>query len=635
LLGVCATLQGAAAAEPANPAAAATPLPLTLSVDLTDTARRVYRVQENVPASAGHLVLQYPKWVPGEHGPTGPLDSVAGLTISADGQPLPWRRDLEDMFALHVEVPPGARAVDLAFQYLSPGPGHNFGGGVSATPEITVLEWNQVVFYPAGSNVSRLGVQARVSLPPDWGWATALEPAQTGNSEVSFQPTSLETLVDSPLAAGRHFRQIHLTSGAGPVRLDLFADRPEFLAATEEQVRQHQRIVAEAQALFGARHYGHYDFLFMLSDQTNHFGLEHHQSSDDRTYADFFTDADAYLVDCDLLTHEYVHSWNGKFRRPAGLMTTNYNQPMKGDLLWVYEGLTQYWGAVLAARAGLRNAEQFRDSIAVTAAQMESTPGRTWRPLQDTADAAQRLYDAPRSWQNWRRSVDYYPEGLLLWLDIDTLLREKSHGERSLDDFAHIFFGRDDGSFVPQGYTFDDIVVALEKVQHLDWAHFLRQRLDAKVAGAPLDGIVRGGWKLVYTEEPSSLSRAQEKVFKSLDLSASLGLMVATGDPDEPGAASKGMVEDVVWKRPAFDAGLTPGVRLVAVNGTQFGADVLKDAIKAARSSAQPIELLVQDFDQFRTVKIDYHGGLRYPHLARIENTDERLDAIGQARAPK
>jgi len=636
LIGACSAVHAAAAADAAAPggAQAAAGGPLTLAVDLRDTTHRVFRVQENIPASPGHLVLHYPKWIPGEHGPTGPLDGVAGLTISAEGQALPWRRDLEDMYALHVEVPPGAHGVDLAFQYLSPGPGRAFGGGVAATTELTVLEWNQVLFYPAGSNASRVGVQARVSLPADWGWASALETAQSARGEISFAPTTLETLVDAPLAAGRHFRQIHLSSGPGPVRLDLFADRAEELAASEEQVRQHQRLVAEAQALFGARHYSHYDFLFVLSDHTSHFGLEHHQSSDDRIDGDFFTSPEAYLAGSGLLTHEFVHSWNGKFRRPAGLMTTNYNQPMKGDLLWVYEGLTTYWGEVLAARSGMRNAEQFRDEIAATAAQMEYVPGRTWRALQDTADAAQRLYEAPRAWQNWRRGVDYYPEGLLLWLDVDTLLREKSHGERSLDDFAHIFFGRDDGSMEPQGYTFDDVVMALDKVQHHDWAHFLRARLDAKLAEAPLDGIVRAGWKLVYSEEPSALSKAKEKVGKLLDLGSSLGLAVAAGD-NSPGAEPEGLVMDVIWKSPAFDAGLAPGVRVVAVNGTRFTADVMKDAIKAARSGTQAIELLVQDFDQFRTVKVEYHGGLRYPHLARIENTDERLDVLGQPRAPK
>jgi predicted metalloprotease with PDZ domain len=409
------------------------------------------------------------------------------------------------------------------------------------------------------------------------------------------------------------------------VRLNLFADRQEDLAASEEQVRQHQQMVAEAQALFGAHHYAHYDFLFILSDQVDHFGLEHHQSSDDRTVANYFTDADAYLAGSGLLTHEYVHSWNGKFRRPAGLLTPDYSEPMRGDLLWVYEGLTEYWGEVLAARAGFRTPEQFRDGLAAFAAQMSFAPGRSWRSLQDTADEAQLLYNAPATWRNWRRGVDFYPEGLLLWLDVDTLLREKSRGTHSLDDFARRFFGRNDGAFEPQPYGFDDIVAALGAIQAYDWAGFLRAHLDAKVAGAPLDGIGRGGWQLVYTEEPSSLSKAAEKVGKRLDLSTSLGLIVETGD-------ASGAIGDVIWKSPAFEAGMAPGMKLVAVDGTKYSPDVLKDAVKAASGRAAPIELLVQDFDQFRTLRVDYHGGLRYPHLARIENSEDRLGAISQAR---
>jgi len=412
------------------------------------------------------------------------------------------------------------------------------------------------------------------------------------------------------------------------VRLNLFADRPENLAASEDQIRHQQRLVREAAALFGARHYRHYDFLFVLSDLTAHFGLEHLESSDDRLPAQYFTDPDTYRFGGSLLSHEYTHSWNGKFRRPAGLLTPNYSVPMQGDLLWVYEGLTTYWGEVLAARSGARSPEQFRDVLANTAAEMEYTPGRTWRSLQDTADEAQILYNVPRAWGRSRRGVDFYPEGSLVWLDADTLIREASHGERSLDDFARAFFGQDDGEVTPQPYTFEDVVAALETVQHYDWARFLRARLDSKAPSAPLDGIVRGGWKLVYTDEPNAIAKSQAKVRKSLDLATSLGLVVDDGE-------APGRLADVLWKSPAFDAGLAPGMRLVAVDGTRFSADVLKDAIKAAKAGSRPIELLVEDADQYRSVRIDYHGGLRYPHLARIDSTDERLDAIARPRAAK
>ena len=617
----------------ANTPAASAPYPgtITLAVDLRDTAHKVFRVQEFIPAAPGSMDLLYPQWTPGEHGPTGPIEGVSNLMISADGKAVSWRRDLDDMYRLHVEVPAGAKGLDVSFVFLTPSPddGHNFGAGPSTTPALAVLEWNQVVFYPAGHDARQVMLAPSITLPEGWSWATALEAAPASDKAagaVRFNPVSLETLVDSPLATGRYFRQILLSDTPVPVRLNLVADRPENLLATDEQMHHQQRLVREAAALFGAHHYRHYDFLFVLSDMTAHFGLEHHESSDDRLGADYFTDPDSYLSGGSLLSHEYTHSWNGKYRRPAGLLTPNYNVPMKGDLLWVYEGLTTYWGEVLSARSGARSAEQFRDVLADTAAEMEYTPGRTWRPLQDTADEAQILYNSPRAWGRSRRGVDFYPEGSLIWLDADTLIREASHGERSLDDFARAFYGQNDGEITPRPYTFDDVVAALDKVQHYDWAHFLRSRLDGKSPSAPLDGIVRGGWKLVYTDEPNSLAKAQDKVRKGLNLSTSLGIMVSGGE-------AAGTLGDVLWKSPAFEAGLAPGMRLVAVDGMKFTPEVLKDAIKAAKTGTQPIELLVQDFDQFRTVKIDYHGGLRYPHLARIENTDERLEAISRPRA--
>ncbi len=634
LRGLAPVLLALAAVQTASGAdGAAVPYPgtLTLNVDLRDTAHKVFHVQEYIPAASGPLTLHYPQWIPGEHGPSGPIDGVSGLIITAGGQPVAWRRDLADMFTIHADVPAGAAGLNLAFDFLSPGPGRRFGGSVSATPAVTVLEWNQVVFYPAGTAVRQITVAPSVQVPSEWHWASALAPAgadMTGAQARQFAPVSLETLVDSPLAAGRYYRRVNLSQSPVPVNLNLFADRPENLAASDEQVRHQQRLVKEAAALFGARHYQHYDFLFVLSDMTGHFGLEHHESSDDRLGAEYFTDPDAYLAGGSLLPHEYTHSWNGKHRRPGDLLTADYNTPMKGDLLWVYEGLTNYWGEVLSARSGARTAEQFRDVLANTAAGMEFTTGRTWRPLQDTADEAQILYNTPLAWNNWRRGVDYYPEGTLLWLDVDTLIREGSHGERSLDDFARAFFGAHDGVITPQPYSFDDVVAALDKVQHYDWARFLRSRLDSRSPAAPLDGIVRGGWKLAYTEEPNAVTKADEKIAKQIDLSTSLGVVIDTGDGE-----AAGTLGDVTWKGPAFEAGLAPGMRVLAINGTKFTPAVLKDAIRAARSGSRPIEVLVQDFDQFRSVTIDYHGGLRYPHLIRIENSDERLGDVVRPRS--
>jgi len=599
---------------------------LTLAVDLRDTAHKVFRVRESIPAQPGTLGLLYPRWIPGEHGPTGPIENITGLSISAQGHPLAWHRDLVDMYHLEVEVPEGVHGVELSFEFLSPGPGRRFGGSVSATPALTVLEWNQVLFYPAPLPVRSILVAASVALPPDWHWASALETqGEVAPQAPAFAPVSVETLVDSPLAAGRYWRRIALTPAPAPTYLDLVADRAEDLAASDDKIAQQRLLVREAEALFGTHHYRHYDFLCVLTEQTEHFGLEHQESSDNRVSADFFLDPDSYLYHGSLMAHELVHSWNGKFRRPSDLLTPDFNTPMKGDLLWAYEGLTNYWGEVLAARSGARSPEQFREALAAAAAAMQYTRGRRWRPLQDTADAAQVLYDAPHSWSNWRRSVDFYDEGTLLWLDVDARIRERSHGRRALDDLARAFYGSD-GELVPQPYTADELFAALAAVEPDDWAALLRARLDARAEAAPLEGIERVGWRLVYTDKPNAYAKAQEKVTRQIDLSSALGLSVDTGD-------TPGTITDVIWQSAAFDAGLAPAMRIVAVNGTQFSADILKDAITAAHGGAQALELLVQDFDQFRSVRIDYHEGLRYPHLERVPGTTDRLGEILHPRS--
>jgi predicted metalloprotease with PDZ domain len=606
-----------------------------LAVDLTAARQRIFRVHESIPVKPGPLVLLYPKWIPGEHIPSGPLDAVAGIRITAGGQRIAWRRDLLNMFALDLQVPAGIDRIELEFQFLSPSAGGRFGQGISATEQLVELEWNQVVFYPAGYYARQIAVQPSVVLPQAWDFASALEPADPSGSTGRFKPVDLETLVDSPLIAGRHFKRIDITpDGAPAVHLNLVADRPANLAATPEQVKQQQALVREAYALFGARHYAHYDFLLTLSDRTAHFGLEHHQSSDDRTYADFFTSPEHYLVGSSLLPHEYVHSWNGKFRRPIGLLTPNFDVAAKDDLLWVYEGLTTYYGEVLTARGGMWTPDQFRDHLAVVASRMSYMTGRTWRPLQDTADEASVLYLTPRAWHNWRRGTDFYEEGSLIWLDVDTTMREASHGTRSLDDFARAFYGVDDSRVAPLGYSFDDIVTGLNHVQPYDWRAFLTGRLQSTGAAAPLDGLARGGWKLVYTEEPSGYSKALEKAQHTIDLSSSIGLVIAGAGMDGPhGTERVDTVADVVWGGPAFDAGMTPGMKLIAVNSDEFSVDVLKDAIKAAKDGTHPIELLVENSGTFLTLKVDYHGGIRYPHLERIENTEDRLSAIAKARA--
>jgi len=600
-----------------------------LTVDLTGAPRRIFRVHESIPVKPGPLVLLYPKWIPGEHGPNGPLAAIAGLKITANGQRIAWRRDPEEMYALRLIVPLGVQDIEVEFQYLSPSSGGTTARGVSATDRLVQLEWNQVVLYPAGVLSRRLTVQPSAVLPDSWGFATALEPAASEQGVARFAPVSLETLVDSPLIAGRTFKRFDLSQrDAPPVYLDIVADRPEYLAASPRQLEHHRALVREAAALFGARHYRHYDFLLTLSDHTVHFGLEHHQSSDNRTPADYFTSPDQYLATATLLPHEYVHSWNGKFRRPAGLITPSFNEPFNDELLWVYEGLTTYYGGVLAGRSGMWTPQQYRDYLAVVAARLIQTPGRTWRPLQDTADAGQ--FESPRTWRNWRRGRDFYEEGSLIWLDADTAIREASGGARSLDDFARAFFGGDNTDLGPVGYSYEDVLAALGRVQKHDWRGLLDKRLQSTEATAPLDGLTRGGWKLVFAEEPNEYASAFEKARRTIDLTSSVGLLIDSGDA-VPGEAST--VTDVIWGSAAFEAGLTPGMKLVAVNGDKFSGRILKDAIKAAKGGTQPIELLVEYAGSYLSVRVEYHDGNKYPHLERIEGTDDRLSPIARAKS--
>lgn len=604
---------------------------LTLQVDLRDAPRKIFHAAETIPVQAGPLTLYYPKWIPGEHAPSGPIQNVAGLSFTANGQTLPWRRDLTDMYAIHLEIPRGVSRLDVAFDFLSPTGGGEFGQSVSATPNIVDLEWNQVLMYPAGYASRAITFEPSVQLPAGWQYATALEPHSGEGGTIHFQAVTLNNLVDSPLIAGQYFKQVNLApDGKVPVYMDVVADGPEDLAITTEQTQHYRNLVQQAYALFDSHHYDSYHFLYTLSDNTGHFGLEHHQSSDDRIFANYFINPDSYLAAAGLLPHEYVHSWNGKFRRPADLWTPDFNSvPMQDDLLWVYEGLTQYFGPVLTARSGLWTPQQFREALAMTAADMDHRPGRTWRPLQDTADEAQILYYTPGAWANWRRGTDFYPEGTLLWLDVDTQLRELSHGKRSMNDFARLFYGMDNGSYVTQTYTFDDIVNALNRVEPYNWSAFLKNILDRRQYHAPLDGIRRGGYRLIYTDTPSEVLKANEKLRKVSDQMYSIGLRVGSG------GENAGRIFDVLWNGPAFKAGLAPGMQLIAVNGRAFTPEVLSQAITEAKNSAAPIRLLIKNLDYYTSYDVDYHGGLQYPHLERVKGAPDYLDAIIAPLKPK
>jgi predicted metalloprotease with PDZ domain len=625
LIAWCALLLGTRTASARTPAAAqpaiATPedrsFPGTirLEVDTTDVTRHIFQVTETIPVRSGPLTLLYPKWLPGSHSPAGSAAALAGLRIKADGRTVEWLRDPVDVHAFHLDVPEGAIQLDLTFQFLSAGDGGE--GRIVTSPEMLNLQWNSVVLYPAGYFAGRIVVDPSVLLPPDWQFATALDVASQTASAVAFKPVSLETLVDSPVLAGRYVRRVELDTGAAPARLNIFADRPELLEAKAEQLDAHRALVTQAYRLFNSRHYDHYDFLLALSDRIGGIGLEHHRSSENGTVPTYFTEWDKNADVRDLLPHEYTHSWNGKFRRPADLWTPTFNEPMRDSLLWVYEGQTQYWGFVLAARAGLLTKQQTLDALAWTAAVLQHRKGRDWKSLRDTTNDPIVAMRRALPWRSWQRSEDYYSEGELVWLDVDTLIRELSGGQRSLDDFARTFFGVKDGEWAPLTYTFADVVSALNNVQPHDWEGFLRARLDDHDA-APLDGLTRGGYSLEYSDTASDYFSKSETRRKVVDLTYSLGFVIGGED----------RLADVLWDGPAHAAGLTAGTRIIAVNGVAYDSDRLKEIVRRARTDTAAIAFLVKNGDRYATVPINYHDGLRYPHLKQIPNAPARLDQI-------
>ena len=594
---------------------------LKLSVDATDLDRRIFRVRETVPvAGPGPMTLLFPMWLPGNHSASGQLDKLAGLTITANGKRLEWVRDPVAVAAFHVDVPAGVKTLELEFQHLSPTTGDQ--GRIVVTQEMLNVQWNSMILYPAGYFSRQIPVEAQVRLPTGWNYGTALEAASTAGDTVTFKPVGLDTLVDSPMFAGRYFRKIDLDPGGrSRVTLNLMADEAYQLEMTPAQLQAHRNLVAQADRLYGARHYDHYDMLLALTDRMGGIGLEHQRSSENGSNPRYFADWDKLPTARDLLPHEYTHSWDGKYRRPADLWTANFNVPMRGSLLWVYEGQTQYWGYILAARSGLLTKQEALDAIASTAALYDNRVGRVWRQMSDTTNDPVIAQRRPQGWTSWQRSEDYYSEGQLIWLDADTLIREKTGGAKSLDTFAKAFFGVNDGDWSQLTYKFDDVVSTLNRVVPYDWATFLKTRLDGHGPGAPLDGLTRGGYKLVYTETPTSYFTSAETRRKSADLTYSLGLSV-NKDGDLTG---------VFWEGPAFDAGLTIGQKIVAVNGWAFDQDRLKTAITSAKSTGV-ITLIVKAGEHFKTVQLNYKGGLRYPSLERIADRPDRLGDILEPR---
>ncbi len=619
---VIAGLLSACADKTAPPPAAAAG-PLTLAVDASDVGRKLYKVHETVPVTSGAMTLVYPKWLPGEHGPTGPITDLVGLSFSVGGNPIGWQRDPVDMYTFHVDVPAGAAVVDVSFEFLSAATTSGFSSAASATPHLAVVTWNQLLLYPEGANTDQLNIQASLTLPAGWQFGTALERLAakgSSGSDIQFQAVSVTTLVDSPVLAGEFFKEIPLDQSDRPVFLDVAADSAQALTMSPALMEKAKRLVVEADSLFGARHFDRYHFLLSLSDHVAHFGLEHHQSNDSRVYEHAFLDESPRLG---VLAHEFVHSWNGKFRRPSGLATPNFQEPMRGDLLWVYEGLTQYLGYVLAVRSGIWTEQYYRERLAAVAAALDHTSGRDWRPLADTAVAAQLLYGAPPEWAALRRSTDFYDEGWLLWLDVDTQIRQLTGGQKSIDDFCHRFHGGASGSPAVSPYTLDDVVAALNQVAQHDWKAFLQTRVAAITQHPPLGGLERGGWRLVYNETRNDYLKTLELGENKLtDFAYSLGMRVNTS----------GTIVDVLTGTPAFAAGLGPGVKIVNVGAKAFTPDVLRAAVTAVAKPGPALALQIDNSGQVSTVTIDYRGGLKEPHIERTATNPDGLALILASR---
>ena len=598
--------------------------PVALTVSLPDPAQQLLYVDEVMPVQPGPLTLYYPKYIPGDHAPDGPIGTVMGLDITADGQRIAWQRDEVDMFTFHLTVPAGADRIDIRFQF----PDQD-----RITPHLMDLTWDHVALYRAGSPTKDQIFRPVLVVPADWRYGSALRTEQRDGERITFKPVPFNTLVDSPVIAGKYFREVDLTPAGSPVHryLDMVGDNAGAVKISDAQIADYRHLIEQAQALFHSHHYDDYHLLLVLSDFTSHGGLEHHRSSDDRARSGskMFADADHFMLDGSLLPHEYTHSWNGKFMRPAGLWQPDFEQPERAPMLWVYEGLTVYLGDVLTARSGLWSPDTWREAVAYRAAVMAHQTGRAWRPLIDDTVSAQLLYGAPKAWANWRRRTDFYREGQLLWLTVDTKIRTLSQGRHSIDDFARRFFSVDDGSFVTRTYTFSDVVSALNAVQPYDWAGFLHNWLEGVDQQVPLlSGIEASGWRLVYTDKPSRYQNALETVGEGELSEAGINAMYSLGlflDRD-------GKVEDVLWNGPAFKAGLAPDMKLIAINGRKYSTRVLREEIDRAQQSRKPLQIRAQGDGVTKLHTVNYDGGLKYPHLVRTQGA---TDYLSQILAPK
>jgi predicted metalloprotease with PDZ domain len=587
---------------------------MRLEVDVTDLQQGIWQVRQTIPvAQPGRLTLLYPQWLPGNHAPRGEPDKLAGLTFRAGGQILSWTRDPVDVFAFHLDVPAGARQVEASFQFLTPTAADQ--GRVLATREMLNLQFEDVSFYPAGYFTRRIPVSATVTYPEGWRAATALRPSGTTANRTTYGTVSYETLQDSPIFAGSYFRADDLGSG---VTLNTVADHPRELAVSADILQKHRNLVSQTLKLFGARHFDHYDFLHAITDRMGGIGLEHHRSSENQNDPGYFINWQASLPDHNLLPHEFVHSWNGKFRRGADLFTPDFRTPMRNSMLWVYEGQTQFWGYVLEARSGLSTKQEVLDKLAVIAATLDAREGRGWRPLADTTNDPIISARRPKGWTSWQRSEDYYNEGLLIWAEADANIRQGTNNRRSMDDFAKAFFGIRDGDWGVVPYTFDDVVRTLNGVFAYDWRSFLDQRVNRTTQRAPLAGFSRSGYRLDFAEEPTPAHAASLRSSKSNDLSFSVGLAI---DKDAK-------ITGVLWGSPAFKADMTVGQTILAVDGRTYSEEVIKELITAAKGGKASITLTVKRGEEVRTVPLSWNGGLRYPRFTKVGSGRGALDIL-------
>jgi predicted metalloprotease with PDZ domain len=614
---------GSMAAEAAQPSPQGS---ILLLVDASTTpVDGIVHVHETLPATPGQLALAYPRWVPGEHGPEGPIQNVGGLIVTAGGRPVPWARDLADLNEFHLTVPPGSAAVDVDFDYLGSKDG-TYGEARLATATILAINWNQFLLYPQNADIAKTVVTPTIVLPgSEWTAETALPlPVRSGN-RISYAPATLERLVDSPLDAGTAFRRFTLLDAGGFTNeIDAFADRDSQLELDPKKLAGFKAIVAEMDAIYGARHWTNYHFLLTVSDEMPGNGVEHGSSSDDGVEGNGLTEPEGVAGTAGLLSHEFNHSWDGKYRRPADLATNNFQVPEQTELLWIYEGMTQFYGDLVPTRAGLWTQERYRGELASVYEYEDRRPGRLSRPLIDTAAAAPFLYSAPRSYGAERRSAgDFYVESELMWLDVYAELQELSHGTKSLDGFAHRFFGIENTPPVVNPYTYEQFVAALTAYQPYDWDAYFKARVYA-VTPHPPNPFERLGWKLVYVEARNASDKARQARRASIDAADSLGV---TGN-------DKGLVSDVITGSPAAKGGLGVGDTIVAVDGREFSIDVLEQELKSTKTSRAPLGLIVKRGKIFRIVSIDYHDGPRHPTLERIDGVPDRLSPILAARRP-